>query len=275
MDASRHSRRGSADGFFRDAVRASGRRAQGAPDGRSASDLLVAALRDVGDLGGPERRACPWRGVLLLFVGAVAVASSRFDSAGFAGAGLARSGDLGRAAPRCARGRFRSAHLVHGLARLRRRGGNQLRLESHLRCRSTGRRRAPRSSGPRRNGRTYWKTYVLDEFDGYAWTRSQRSSECSARSTRWRGVRRAGHGSNPEWLQSYEVRMTGLRHTSRSRPGEPRDSMDSTWLTSPATEPCQPRIRDPVRQRVHGHVIRSRSTPTASSDGRRTAPAGR
>ena len=127
-------------------------------------------LRDVGDLGGPERGACPWRApVPLRWRGRVA--SSRFDAAGLPRRGLARSGDLGRAAPRCPRGRFRSAHLVYdwrvfgdeeeisfnwnhtyGPLDWPQDGTEVFRAEAEL--------------------PTYWKTYVLDEFNGYAWTRS-------------------------------------------------------------------------------------------------------
>ena len=68
----------------------------------------------------------------------------------------------------------------------------------------------------------YWKTYVLDEFDGDAWTRGADDFGEVAAEYYLAGASADNLQKHPEWLREFEIELTGLRTSVAVTSGSPQ-----------------------------------------------------
>ena len=69
----------------------------------------------------------------------------------------------------------------------------------------------------------YWKTYVLDEFNGDAWSRGPDEFGDLAGEYYVAGVSIEDYKSNPQWVRNFQVELSGLRSKLAVTAGAPRD----------------------------------------------------
>lgn len=69
----------------------------------------------------------------------------------------------------------------------------------------------------------YWKTYVLDEFDGGAWTRADADFGQVAAEYYLSGASAYAVEKHPEWLSEFDIEFTSLRSRLLVTSGAPQD----------------------------------------------------